>query len=145
MNTPRPSRPTAMAGAAAVLAAGALAVSITTAVTSPSAPAASPSFYRAPGRPELSVGVSCVPGTNTGTATVYVGAHTSSAPWQAALTDAPADGAGGGAVHPFREWGKSQSGWTAPYPITGRGVVSLASDQTWVAVGMGTVPYDCHP
>jgi len=146
MRPARPSRPAALAGGAAVLAAAALAVSITTAVTAPPAPAASPSFFRAPNAvPELSVGVSCVPGTNTGTATVYVGAHTSSAPWQAALTDAPADRAGGGAVHPFREWGKSQVGWTAPYPVTGRGVLTLASDQSWVAVEMGTVPYDCHP
>jgi len=142
----RPSRPVALAGVAAVLAAGALAVSITTAVTSPSAPAASPSFYRAPAAvPELSVGVSCVPGTSTGTATVYVGAHTSSAPWQAALTDAPADRAGGGAVHPFREWGKSEIGWTDPYPVTGRGTLTLASDQSWVAVDTSPVPYDCHP
>ncbi len=86
---------------------------------------------------------SCAPGTNTGTAVVHIGAHTSSAPWQAALTDTPATGAG--VSHSFREWGKSQAGWTAPYPITGRGVVSLASKQPWVAAEMGDVAYDCHP
>jgi len=139
----RPSRPTALAATAAVFAAGALAVSIATAVTQPTAPAAN-AFYSQPGAvPELTVDFSCAPGTNTGTAVVHIGAHTSSAPWQAALTDTPADRLV--ARHPFSEWGKSQAGWTAPYPITGRGVVSLASDQTWVAVGMGSVPYDCHP
>jgi len=139
----RPSRPVALAGAAAVLAAAALAVSVTTAVTAPSALAANAFYSAADAVPELSVGVSCAPGTNTGTATVFIGSHTSSAPWRATLTDTPADQLV--ARHPFSEWGKSPSGWTAPYPITGRGVVSLASDQSWVAVGMGTVPYDCHP
>jgi len=143
MKPARPSRPVALAGAAAVLAAAALAVSITTAVTAPPAPAAN-AFYAEPNAvPELSVGVACDPGKASGTATVYIGAHVSGAPWRATLTDAPSGA--GVAAHPFSEWGKSQSGWTAPYPITGRGVVSLASDQTWVAVGMGTVPYDCHP
>ncbi len=143
MKIPRPSRPTALAGAAAVLAATALAVSITTAVTPPPAPAAN-AFYSQPGAvPELSVGVACDPGKASGTATVYIGSHVSGAPWRATLTDTPATGAG--VSHSFREGGKSQSGWTAPYPITGRGVVSLASDQQWVAVGRGEVPYDCHP
>lgn len=140
----RPSRPTALAGGAALLAAGALAVSITTAVTSAPAPAASPSFYREPNAvPEVSVGFSCDPGKATGTATVYVGAHTSAAPWQATLTDTPATGAA--VSHSFREWGKSASGWTAPYPITGRGALTLASPQPWVATEMGDVAYDCHP
>jgi len=139
----RPSRPTALAGTAAVLAAAALAVSITTAITAPPAPAAN-AFYSQPGAvPELSVDFSCAPGTNAGTAVVHIGAHTSSAPWRATLTDAPSGA--GVAVHPFSEWGKSQSGWTAPYPITGRGVVSLSSKQSWVAAEMGDVPYDCHP
>ncbi len=141
----RPSRPTAVAATAAVFAAGALAVSIATAVTQPPAPAAN-AFYSQPGAvPELTVDFSCAPGTTTGTAVVHIGAHTSSAPWQATLTDTPADRAGGRLVHPFREWGKSASGWTAPYPITGRGVVSLASAQPWVAAEMGDVAYDCHP
>lgn len=139
----RPSRPVALAGTAAVLAATALAVSITTAVTAPPAPAAN-AFYSQPGAvPELSVGVACDPGKATGTATVYIGAHVSGAPWRATLTDTPADQLV--ARHSFSEWGKSPNGWTTPYPVTGRGVVSLASDQQWVAVGRGDVPYDCHP
>jgi len=143
MKLTRPPRPVALAGAAALLAAAALAVSITTAITAPSAPEAN-AFYSQPNAvPELSVGVACVPGTNTGTATVYIGAHVSGAPWRATLTDTPADQLV--ARHPFSEWGKSQSGWTAPYPITGRGALALASDQSWVAVGRGDVPYDCHP
>jgi len=143
MNLPRPSRPVALAGAAAVLAAAALAVSVTTAVTQPPTPAANAFYSAADAVPELSVGVACVPGTNTGTATVYIGSHVSGAPWRATLTDTPVDQLV--ARHSFSEWGKSPSGWTAPYPITGRGALALASDQSWVAVGMGSVPYDCHP
>jgi len=139
----RPSRPAALAGAAAVLAAAALAVSITTAATAPSAPAAN-AFYSQPNAvPELTVAITCAPGTNTGTAVVHIGAHTSGALWQGTLSDAPSTGAP--VVRRFYEGGKSQSGWTAPYPITGRGAVTLASDQSWVAVGRGAVPYDCHP
>ncbi len=139
----RPARPVALAGTAAGLAATALAVSITTAITAPPAPAAN-AFYAAPNAvPELSAAVACDPGTDHGTATVYIGSHVSGAPWRATLTDTPADQLV--ARHSFSEWGKSQSGWTAPYPVTGRGVVSLASDQQWVAVGRGAVPYDCHP
>ncbi len=139
----RPSRSTALTSAAAVLAAAALAVSITTAVTAPSAPAAN-AFYGEPNAvPELSVGVACDPGKATGTATVYIGAHVSGAPWRATLTDTPAGQLV--ARHAFSEWGKSPGGWTAPYTVTGRGALALSSDQTWVAVGRGDVPYDCHP
>ncbi len=54
MRLTRPSRPVALAGAAALLAAAALAVSITTAITAPPAPAAN-AFYSQPGAvPELS-------------------------------------------------------------------------------------------
>ncbi len=139
----RPSLPTALASAAAVLAAGALAVSIATAATAPSAPAAN-AFYGEPNAvPELTVDFSCAPGTNTGTAVVHIGAHSSGALWQGTLSDAPS--AGAPVVHRFYEAGKSQSGWDAPYPITGRGAVTLASDQPWVAAETGAVPYDCHP
>ncbi len=139
----RPSRPAALAGTAAILAAAALAVSITTAITAPPAPEANAFYAQANAVPELSVGIACDPHTDRGTATVYIGAHTSGALWQGTLSDAPSTGAP--VVRRFYEGGKSQSGWTAPYPITGRGVVSLASDQSWVAVGRGAVPYDCHP
>lgn len=143
MRLTRPSRPVALAGAAALLAAAALAVSVNTAVTAQSAPEANAFYAQANAVPELSVGVTCDPGKATGTATVYIGAHTSGALWRGTLTDAP--NAGASAVHRFYEWGKSPGGWTAPYPITGRGVVSLASDQSWVAAETGDVPYDCHP
>ncbi len=143
MNRTHPSRPTALAGAATVLAAAALAVSITTATTQTPAPAAN-AFYSAPGAvPELTVDVSCAPGTNTGTSTVHIGAHTSGALWTGTLSDAPSDA--GVAVHRFYEVGKSAHGWDAPYPVTGRGVVHLASPQPWVAAETSEVPYDCHP
>jgi len=146
MKPVRPSRPVALAGTAALLAAAALAVSITTAVTAPPAPAAGPSFYRAPGAiPELTVTVACTPGTTTGTATIHVGSHTSGAQWRGSLTDAPFDRVAGVVVHRFYEVGKSQPGWDEPYPITGRGTLTLASDQSWVAVDTTAVPYDCHP
>lgn len=139
----RPSRPTALAGTAALLAAGALVVSITTAATAPAAPAAN-AFYSAPGAiPELTVDVSCAPGTNTGTSTVHIGAHTSGALWTGTLSDAPSGA--GVAVHRFYEVGKSAHGWDAHYPVTGRGALTLASPQPWVAAEMGSVPYDCHP
>lgn len=48
-------------------------------------------------------------------------------------------------AHQFYEVGKNPTGWTAPYPIAGRGVVQLASPQPWVAVETLGVPYDCHP
>jgi len=88
------------------------------------------------------VAVACTPGTDTGTAAVHVGAHTSGALWQGTLTD---DRAGGRAVHRFYEVGKSRTGWGANYPVTGRGAVTLGSAQQWVAVDTTSVPYDCHP
>jgi len=136
-----PSRPVALAGAAAVLAAGALAVSITTAVTQPDPTA---SFYAMPaGIPQLSVFVSCVPGSDHGTATVHVDAHTTAAAWSGTLTASPT--AGAAIVHRFNEVGSTPGGWEAPYPVTGRGAVKLGADQPWVAVESGAIPYDCHP
>lgn len=138
----RPSRPAALAGTAAILAAAALAVSITTAVTQTPAPAAN-AFYSQPGAvPELTVNIACAPGTDHGTATVHIAPHSSGAFWQATLSDAPS--AGAAAMHRFYEVGKSQTGWAAPYPITGRGVVQLASPQPWVATETSEVPYNCH-
>ncbi len=140
----RPSRPTALAGAAVVLAAGALAVSITTAAAQPPTPPAS-AFYVAPGAvPELTVNIACAPGKDTGTATVTVGAHISGAAWQeGSLTDSPSTGSP--VVHRFSEIGKSATGWMAPYPIAGHGNVRLASPQPWVGTGGGAVAYNCSP
>lgn len=145
MNIPRPSRPTALAGAAAVLAAAALTVSITAAVTQPP----TPDYYAMPaGIPQLSVSVACTPGTDHGgIATVHIAAHTTGLAWHGTLTDSPATGVV--AVHRFSEAGVTPQtkpdGWDAVYPVTGRGVVQLGSDQSWVAAATSPVAYDCHP
>ncbi len=133
--------PSALAGTAAVLAAAALTVSITTATSHPD-PAST--FYALPaGIPQIAVGVACVPGTDHGTATVRVPAHTTSLDWSGTLTDTPT--AGAAAVHRFGEAGSEPNGWTAPYPLTGRGVLKLGSPQSWVAVNAFPMSYDCHP
>lgn len=141
MNRTRPPRPTALAGVAAVLAAAALTVSIATATSHPDPASA---FYALPaGIPQIAVGVSCVPGTDHGTATVHVDAHTTALNWAGTLTDTPT--AGAATVHRFGEAGSEPNGWTAPYPVTGRGVVKLSSPQSWVAANDFPMPYDCHP
>ncbi len=86
MNLHRPSLPTALAGAAALLAGAALAVSITVAATQPPTPTAN-AFYSAPGAiPELTVNIACAPGTDHGTATVYIAPHSSGALWRTSST-----------------------------------------------------------